>query len=182
MTERILTNLDPAAVVAEIAESLVGLTRSTRLASTSTSRRGADSARCWRGASAHLLPVAALARFGPGIGSLATGEARSVSRGGRGSRSGVPPAALTLAPLQGRERVLGILHLKRLGEGAVFEPRELDLVRLFAAHVSIALQNALAHRVVELRAQTDALTGLRNHGTFREDLLMAVAATTRSPC
>ena len=43
-------------------------------------------------------------------------------------------------------------------------------MRLFAAHVSIALQNALAHRAVELRAQTDALTGLRNHGTFREDL------------
>jgi diguanylate cyclase (GGDEF)-like protein len=106
---------------------------------------------------------------------LATGEARSVSRGGRGSRSGVEPAALILAPLRGRERVLGILHLKRLGQGAVFDPRELDLVRLFAAHVSIALQNALVHRVVELRAQTDALTGLRNHGTFREDLLLAVA-------
>ncbi len=95
---------------------------------------------------------------------LATGEARSVRR------AGADPAALIVAPLRGRERVLGILHLKRLGEHVRFEAREFDVVRLFAAQGSIALQNALTHRAVELRAQTDALTGLRNHGTFREDL------------
>ena len=59
---------------------------------------------------------------------------------------------------------------KRLGADARFEPREVDLVRLFAAHVSIALPNALTHRAVELRAQTDALTGLKNHGTFGDEL------------
>jgi diguanylate cyclase (GGDEF)-like protein len=67
-----------------------------------------------------------------------------------------------------------VLYLKRLGESARFDEREFEIVRLFAAHVSIALQNALAHRAVELRAQTDALTGLRNHGTFREHLRAAV--------
>ena len=64
-----------------------------------------------------------------------------------------------------------------------FEPREVDLVRLFAAHVSIALTNALAHRAVELRAQTDALTGLKNHGTFGEELERGDrAAANRSRC
>ncbi len=177
VTERILTNLDPAAVVAEIADSLLGLIPVDTLgiyvhepAARSLSPLLA------RGVGA----AAFMARRIPDTGAvvsdvIATGEARSVSRGGRGNRSGMAPAALILAPLRGRERVLGVLHLKREGEGAVFEPRELDLVRLFAAHVSIALQNALAHRLLKLRAQTDALTGLRNHGTFREDLLESIA-------
>jgi diguanylate cyclase (GGDEF)-like protein len=36
--------------------------------------------------------------------------------------------------------------------------------------VAIALRNAVQHQAVELRAQTDALTGLKNHGTFQERL------------
>ena len=176
VTERILTNLDPAAVVAEIADSLAGLIPVDTLGiyvHEPAQRR--LSPLLARGVGAAEFMDRRLPDSGAVVSEvLATGEARSVSRGGRGSRSGVKPAALILAPLRGRQRVLGILHLKRLGEGAVFDPRELDLVRLFAAHVSIALQNALVHRVVELRAQTDALTGLRNHGTFRDDLLLAV--------
>ena len=43
-------------------------------------------------------------------------------------------------------------------------------MQLFAAQVSIALQNAEVFRAVEIRAQTDDLTGLLNHGTF-EDML-----------
>jgi diguanylate cyclase (GGDEF)-like protein len=176
VTERILTNLDPAAVVADIADSLAGLipvdTLGIYVHQPADRSLGPLLA---RGVGASAFMARRLPDSGAVVSEvLATGEARSVSRGGRGSRSGVEPAALILAPLRGRERVLGILHLKRLGEGAVFDPREFDLVRLFAAHVSIALQNALVHRVVELRAQTDALTALRNHGTFREDLLLAI--------
>jgi diguanylate cyclase (GGDEF)-like protein len=177
VTERILTNLDPAAVVSDIADSLAGLIPVDTLGIyVHEPAQRSLSPLLARGVGAAAFMSRRLPDSGAVVSEvLATGEARSVSRGGRGSRSGVEPAALILAPLRGRERVLGILHLKRLGQGAVFDPRELDLVRLFAAHVSIALQNALVHRVVELRAQTDALTGLRNHGTFREDLLLAVA-------
>ena len=100
--------------------------------------------------------------------ALASGEARHVRRLGR------RPAALIVAPLRGRERVLGVLSLRRNGREARFEAKEFDLVRLFGAHVSIALQNAFAHRAVELRAQTDALTGLKNHGTFQDSLAAAV--------
>jgi diguanylate cyclase len=103
---------------------------------------------------------------------LTSGDARSVRR------AGADPAALIIAPLRGRDRVLGILYLKRLGAAAQFDRREEELVWLFAAHASIALQNALTHRAVEIRAQMDALTGLRNHGTFREELGAAVARGT----
>ena len=175
VTERILTTLDPADVIAEIADSLAGLIPVDTLGI------------YVHEPAAHVLdPLLArgvgteafMARRLPDSGEvvsdvLANGAARSVSRPGR-ARGGVEPAALILAPLQGRDRVIGVLHLRRMGEAACFEPREFDLVRLFAAHVSIALQNALAHKAVELRAQTDALTGLRNHGTFRDDLREAV--------
>jgi diguanylate cyclase (GGDEF)-like protein len=176
VTERILTNLDPAAVVADIADSLASLIPVDTLGI--TIHQPVDHSLeplLARGVGAETFMARRLPDTGAVVSEvLATGEPRSVSRGGRSSRRGIQPAALILAPLRGRERVLGILHLKRLGEGSNFEPRELDLVRLFAAQVSIALQNALAHRVVELRAQTDALTDLRNHGTFREDLLSAM--------
>jgi diguanylate cyclase (GGDEF)-like protein len=111
---------------------------------------------------------------------LAGGDARSVTRPGRPSGrlagGGTTSAALIIAPLHGPDRVVGVLHLKRIGADARFDRRELDLVRLFAAHVSIALQNALAHRAVQLRAQTDALTALRNHGSFRDDLHASIGA------
>jgi two-component system cell cycle response regulator len=47
-------------------------------------------------------------------------------------------------------------------------------VKLFAAQVSIAIQNAQAHGALAQRAQTDDLTGLLNHGSFREHLAAAV--------
>lgn len=175
VTERILSNLDPAAVVAEIADSLAGVIPVDTLGIYvhQPAERSLDPLLA-RGVGAAAFMERRLPDSGEVVSEvLATGEPRSVSRGRRGGRVGSGPAALILAPLRGRERVLGILYLKRLGDGANFDPREFDLVRLFAAQVSIALQNALAHRVVELRAQTDALTRLRNHGTFRDDLLAA---------
>jgi len=174
VTERILTNLDPTAVVAEIAESLAGLIPVDTLGIYlhEPIEHVLDPLLA-RGVGADAFMARRLPDTGGVVSEvLATGEARSVRRKGKDGQNG--DAALILAPLGGQERVLGILHLKREGDDARFEPREFDLVRLFAAHVSIALQNALAHRAVQLQAQTDALTGLRNHGTFRDDLAAAV--------
>jgi diguanylate cyclase (GGDEF)-like protein len=80
------------------------------------------------------------------------------------------PGALIVAPLRNGERVHGVLALERLGSEAAFSNEEFEMVKLFAAHVSIALRNAAQHRAVELRAETDLLTGLWNHGSLTEQL------------
>ena len=41
---------------------------------------------------------------------------------------------------------IGVLTIERLGQGNTFTPEEFDLVKLFAAQVSIALQNAEVYR------------------------------------
>lgn len=78
--------------------------------------------------------------------------------------------SLIVAPLRSNERILGVLTIERLGAEARFSDEEFDLVKLFAAHVSIALRNAETHRAVELRAETDTLTGLWNHGALLHKL------------
>ena len=78
--------------------------------------------------------------------------------------------SLIVVPLRGRSGAIGVLTIERLGLGNTFTGEEFDLVKLFAAQVSIALQNAEVFRAVQIRAQTDDLTGLLNHGTFAEYL------------
>jgi diguanylate cyclase (GGDEF)-like protein/excisionase family DNA binding protein len=84
--------------------------------------------------------------------------------------------SLIVVPLRGRAGAKGVLTIERLGLGNTFSADEFDLVKLFAAQVSIALQNAEVYRDVELRAQTDALTGVLNHGTFERQLGLDVIA------
>jgi diguanylate cyclase (GGDEF)-like protein len=78
--------------------------------------------------------------------------------------------SLIVVPLRGREGATGVLTLERLGKGNVYSEDEFELVKLFAAQVSIALQNAEVYRAIEIRARTDGLTGLLNHATFAEYL------------
>ena len=85
-------------------------------------------------------------------------------------RRGPAAGSLIVVPLRGRSGAIGVLTIERLGAGNAFTAEEFDLVKLFAAQVSIALQNAEVFRAVEIRAQTDDLTGLLNHGTFEEYL------------
>ena len=94
----------------------------------------------------------------------------SDSRVAHFSTTGPVSGSLIVAPLRSGERIQGILTIERLGTDARFSAEEFDLVKLFAAHVSIALQNAEAHRAVELRAETDTLTGLWNHGALVQSL------------
>ncbi|HXG26609.1 MAG TPA: GAF domain-containing protein [Candidatus Binatia bacterium] len=84
--------------------------------------------------------------------------------------SGPVSGSLVCVPLRGRDGAIGVLTLERLGEGRTFSDDEFELVQLFAAQASIALQNAEVHLAVRRRAQTDVLTGLLNHGTFRQQL------------
>ena len=58
----------------------------------------------------------------------------------------------------------------------MFSDDEFELVQLFAAQASIALRNAETYLAVRVRAQTDILTGLLNHGTFGQQLEAMIAA------
>ena len=87
--------------------------------------------------------------------------------------------ALIIAPLRSGEGIQGELMIERLGVSANFTDEEFDLVKLFAGHVSIALRNAAAHRAVELRAETDQLTGLWNHGALTEQIERLVDQRSR---
>ena len=61
--------------------------------------------------------------------------------------------------------MIGTLNIGRMGgEEAHFSQNEFELVKLFAGQASIALENAEAHGAIKVRAEHDALTGLRNHG------------------
>jgi diguanylate cyclase (GGDEF)-like protein/excisionase family DNA binding protein len=82
--------------------------------------------------------------------------------------------SLIVVPLRGRSGAIGVLTIERLGAGNLFSAEDFELVQLFAAQVSIAIQNAEVFRDVEIRAQTDGLTGLLNHATFGEYLERAV--------
>jgi excisionase family DNA binding protein len=84
--------------------------------------------------------------------------------------SGPIHGSLVCVPLRGRDGAIGVVTLERIGEGRVFSDDEFELIQLFAAQASIALQNAEVHLAVRRRAQTDVLTGLLNHGTFGQQL------------
>ncbi|HEY2917041.1 MAG TPA: GAF domain-containing protein [Candidatus Limnocylindrales bacterium] len=85
--------------------------------------------------------------------------------------------SLICVPLRDRTGAVGVITLERLGLGQVFSADEFELAQLYAAQVSVGLQNAAAHEAVEHRAQTDVLTGLLNHGTFVERMNRSIAAT-----
>jgi diguanylate cyclase (GGDEF)-like protein/excisionase family DNA binding protein len=82
--------------------------------------------------------------------------------------------SLIVVPLRNRGGAIGVLTIERLGTGNTFSYDEFELVQLFAAQVSIAIQNAEVFQAVEVRARTDGLTGLLNHATFEEWLARAV--------
>ena len=143
VTERILTNLDPAEVVAEIADSLAGLIPVDTLGIYvhEPAQRTLEPLLA-RGVGANAFMARRIPDGGAVVSEvLATGEARSVSRGGKGSHSGSEPAAIILAPLRGRERALGLLHLKRLGEGA--------RLRAARARPGAVVRSARVHRPAE---------------------------------
>jgi diguanylate cyclase (GGDEF)-like protein/PAS domain S-box-containing protein/excisionase family DNA binding protein len=92
------------------------------------------------------------------------------------------PESMIVVPLLVAGEAIGTLNLARMGgDESHYSQNEFELVKLFAGQASIALENAEAHRAVEVRAELDALTGLRNHGAFQRELGLAVSASGGSP-
>ena len=81
------------------------------------------------------------------------------------------PESMVIVPLMAEGEVLGTLNIGRMGgPEAHYVQNEFELTKLFAAQAAIALRNAEAHDEVKVQAERDALTGLRNHGSFQREL------------
>ncbi len=183
ITESILTTLDPPVLLGTIADRLGDLIGSDNVAIELIDQeggrlapviaRGVDAEyylRPWMAGETglatwvldHNEPVRLIDEFDdPRVGHTPSGPVHG---------------SLVCVPLRGRDGAIGVLTLERIGEGRVFSDDEFELVQLFAAQASIALQNAEVHLAVRQRAQTDVLTGLLNHGTFGQQLDALITA------
>ena len=123
------------------------------------------------------------ARLGLGQGItgdvVARGEAELINDADRDPRVAHVPGtpededeSIIVAPLHSPGGVIGSLNLYRLK--ADFAPEELDLVKLFANHAAIALENAQVHQRLLVASRTDPLTGLGHHGAFQDALASAL--------
>jgi len=68
-------------------------------------------------------------------------------------------------PLSGAQGLVAVLGLYRAKKDS-FTRGELQLALAVAPNIAAALQNAIAHREVELRANLDELTGVHNRSQF----------------
>jgi diguanylate cyclase (GGDEF)-like protein/excisionase family DNA binding protein len=179
INERLLSSLDRADVLETIADGLRAVVHYDNL-----SIYGVDEAdRVLRPVltrERHAEEVAAyIVPFGRGLMGWAVehGESILANDALNDPRSvqipGTPadPEALVVVPLVADGDVIGCMNISRVGgEEVHFSDADFELVKLFAGQASIALRNADAHQAVTARAETDALTGLGNHGAFQRTL------------
>jgi len=92
------------------------------------------------------------------------------------------PESMVVVPLLADGEVLGTLNVGRMGGPEIhYSQKEFELTKLFAAQAAIALHNAEAHSVVKVQAERDALTSLRNHGSFQRELQDQLGAPDGHP-
>jgi diguanylate cyclase (GGDEF)-like protein len=188
VNERLLSTLEPAGVLDLIADSLKAIVPYDALTVYRADREaGVRRAVMARDRFAELI-LAHESPLGIGISGwvLDHGEAVCANQAHLDPRSvqvpGTPfePEAMIVVPLLVDGVPIGTLNIGRMGEAeAAFSPNEFELTQLFAGQASIALQNAEIHGAVRIRADQDALTGLRNHGSFQRELGDAVAGGGR---
>lgn len=183
ITKSILGTLDPRAILDQIADRLAPLVRYDNL-SIEVFDRGTQMLRPLTAKGIHareFLEPWKVGEHGIATWVLEHNEPQLIDDETADQRvlqfeaTGPIEGSLIVVPIRGREGATGVLTLERLGREDEFTREEFELVQLFAAHVSIALQNAEIHSAVEDRARTDDLTGVLNHGTFQERLQRMVA-------
>jgi diguanylate cyclase (GGDEF)-like protein len=185
VNERLLSTLEPAGVLDLIADSLKAIVPYDSLTVYRVDRAaGVRRAVIARDRFADEI-LAHESPLGPGITGwvIEHGEAVLCNDALSDPRSvqipGTPhePESIIVVPLMVNGATIGTLNIGRMGEeDAHFNLNEYELTKLFAGQASIAMQNAEAHGEVRVRAEQDALTGLRNHGSFQRELGEAVEA------
>jgi diguanylate cyclase (GGDEF)-like protein len=187
VTETILTKLDARAVLDAITDRIGGLIACDNIA-IEILDPASDSLKPLTARGVHAdryLKPGEPGRTGIAAWVVAKNEPVYVSdqrSDARVQRAADEPAghdgSIIATPLRRRTGAVGVITLERLGLGNPFSTEEFELVQLFAAQVSIALQNAEVFEAAEIRARTDDLTGLLNHGTFHEWLDVSVREAT----
>ncbi len=184
ITEFILTTLDQRAVLEQITDRLGSLIQCDNIAIEVVERpTGLLRPLTARGAHADQYMVP----WEPGETGIATWvvehnepvlieDERGDPRVNHFRETGPLEGSLIVVPLIGPQGAAGVLTLERIGTETPFDLREFELIQLFAAQVSIALRNAETFETAEVRARTDDLTGLLNHGTFKDWLARSVAS------
>jgi len=190
LNERFIATLDPQQVLHLIADSLKSVVTYDNLTIYRVDREAGL-----------LRPVLARDRFAQlilettfpldhGITGwvIAHGEAQCVNDTLRDPRMSLIPGtpaeeeSLLVVPLMIHGEAGGTLNIGRMGGAeAYFDPADFAIAQVFAKQASVALQNAETHRAVSTRAETDALTGLRNRGAFEEDIAALLADQSAQP-
>ena len=184
VTQAILTTLDQREVLEGITDRLATLIQCDNMAIEVVERpTGLLVPLTARGVDAELF----MAPWEPGETGIATWvvdhnepvlieDERNDPRVNHFRATGPTAGSLIVVPLLGPAGAAGVLTLERVGSAVRFDEEEFELVKLFAAQVSIALRNAEVFHAAEVRARTDTLTGLLNHGTFKDWLTRSVTA------
>jgi diguanylate cyclase (GGDEF)-like protein len=185
VNERLLGTLDPAGVLELIADSLRAIVPYDSLTIYQVDREaGVRRAVIARDRFADEI-LADESPLGPGITgwvidhreAVLANDAHLDARSVQVPNTPFEPESIMVVPLLVSGETIGTLNIGRLGESdAHFTTNEFELTKLFAGQASIAMQNAQTHREVRVRAEQDALTGLRNHGAFQRELGAAVEA------
>ena len=82
-------------------------------------------------------------------------------------------------PLTVRDRLLGLVELVARREGPRFGAPELEMVCAGAAQVALALDRARLYQEMQFQNITDRVTGMWNHGEFRQRLAEEIARSER---
>jgi diguanylate cyclase (GGDEF)-like protein/excisionase family DNA binding protein len=184
VSETLLSTLDPTGVLEMIADSLKSVVDYDNLTIYRVDRvRAVRRAVVSRDRFADLL-LTYESPLGTGLTGwvIENGEAALVNDAHLDARTaqvpGTPfePESMIVVPLVVAGAVVGTLNVGRVGQSeAHFTGNEFELTKLFAGQASIALGNAETHGAVKVRAERDALTGLRNHGAFQTELTEAIS-------
>jgi diguanylate cyclase (GGDEF)-like protein len=104
------------------------------------------------------------------VESLLVEDVESDSRFQRRNRERYYTNSFVSVPLCFQGSVRGVINInnKRTHQG--FTSADLKLLEALAGHAAVALANAHRYEQVLVRAQSDALTGLSNHGHFWSSL------------
>ena len=187
ITESILGTLDTSSVLDQITDRLNALVRSDNIAIELVDRKsgllvplsakGINAAQYlepWDPGEEGIAPWVVANNEPQLIVDEATDERVNHFRG-----TGAVEGSIICVPLRDRDGAVGVLTLERLGANDRYQQADFDLVQLFAAHVSIALENAEAFKKQIERAERDTLTSLFNHGSFKDSLNRAAADGAR---